>query len=188
MNYLIVGLGNPGPQYAHTRHNIGFDVLEALADSLKISFKYESKFLCEMAQYKNTGNTFYLVKPQTFMNLSGESVVKIKKFYKTENILVVHDELDIAFGAIRFKVGGSSGGHNGLKSLDTHCGNSYQRLRFGIGRDAAIPVVNYVLAVFKETERDKKEKLIKHCVSALIDYLEYRDFKRLQNFFTLKDF
>lgn len=185
MIYLIVGLGNPGSQYLNTRHNIGFEILEALADKLEISFRYESRFLCEFAVYKTSADTFYLIKPQTFMNLSGESVVKLKSFYKTDNIMVIHDELDISFGSIRYKSGGSSGGHNGLKSIDKFCGSDYQRLRFGIGRDEKIPVVDYVLSVFKEEE--KKEELVKYCVMALQDYLEYKDFKRLQNLYTLKE-
>ncbi|CBG40064.1 aminoacyl-tRNA hydrolase [Helicobacter mustelae] len=183
MTHLIVGLGNPGPQYQNTRHNIGFEVIEALADSIKISFRYDSKLLCELAQYKTKEQNFFLIKPQTFMNLSGQSVKKVQDYYKIENLLVIHDELDIPVGAVRFKSGGGNGGHNGLKSIDQNCGNTYQRMRCGIGRSALIPVVDYVLGKFEEKE---KKQMITHCVRALLEFLQNPDFVRMQNLFTIK--
>ena len=184
MAYLIAGLGNFGDQYRGTRHNVGFDILEALCDRLKVAFRYDSKLLCDIAQYKNNTESFYFIKPRTFMNLSGESVSRVRQFYKTSDLLVLHDELDIPLGSIRFKRGGSSGGHNGLKSIDKLCGNDYTRLRFGIGRSEIISVVDFVLGKFEDMGR--KDELVEHCADALEGFVENLDFTRMQNHFTLK--
>ena len=184
MAYLIAGLGNFGDQYRGTRHNVGFDILEALCDRLKVTFRYDSKLLCDIASYKNSTEAFYFIKPRTFMNLSGESVSRVKQFYKTSDLLVLHDELDIPLGSIRFKRGGSSGGHNGLKSIDKLCGNDYARLRFGIGRSEIIPVVDFVLGKFEDMGR--RDELVGHCADGLEGFVENLDFTHMQNNFTLK--
>ena len=149
---LIVGLGNPGEKYKFNRHNVGFLAVDYLIDELNAS-KISSKFKGELFKVDN----FLLLKPLTFMNLSGESVKKVKDFYKIENedIIVIHDDLDLKLGALKFKRGGSSGGHNGLKSIDSLIGNDYYRIRIGIGRpESKEEVVNFVLSDFKKEEFD----------------------------------
>ncbi len=149
--YLLVGLGNPGKQYEKNRHNVGFMVIDALIDRLNPVPIQKSAF--QGLLYKS-GDTL-LLKPQTFMNLSGKSVQAVKNFYKIENkhIIVIHDDLDLGLGALRFKRGGSSGGHNGLKSIDEHIGSDYLRVRFGIGRPQdKNDVIRYVLSDFTPKE------------------------------------
>jgi PTH1 family peptidyl-tRNA hydrolase len=134
MKYLIAGLGNIGSKYAHTRHNIGFDILDTLAKEESIIF--EDARYGSIAEYKYKGRLFILLKPNTYMNLSGKAInywLKNKKI-EIENLLVINDDLAIPFGKLRLKSGGSDGGHNGLKSIQEHLGhNQFARLRFGIG-------------------------------------------------------
>ncbi|MCF7530013.1 aminoacyl-tRNA hydrolase [Neisseria lisongii] len=132
---LIVGLGNPGQEYEQTRHNAGFWLLDELAWKWKATFKDEKKFHGMAARAAVEGGDVWLLKPQTFMNLSGKSVAALAQFYKIkpEEILVVHDELDIPCGRIKFKLGGGNGGHNGLKDIQAKLGTpNFYRLRLGI--------------------------------------------------------
>lgn len=146
---LIVGLGNPGEKYALTRHNIGFIWLQQLAAELKVSFVSEAKFhgLCASGIYQ--GEPFRLLMPQTYMNASGMAVASLCRFYQCnpEQILIIHDELDLPPGTIKLKLGGGSGGHNGLKDIITRLGNKdFWRLRIGIGHPGdRAAVVDYVL-------------------------------------------
>ena len=181
---LLIGLGNPGTPYDNTRHNIGFDVMDALAARLEIDFSKQDKFSCLLAQYKTKKSSFYLIKPTTFMNLSGQSVVKLMQFYKSDFIFVVHDDLDLPLGALRFKKGGSSGGHNGLKSIDSHCGNEYYRLRLGIGRSDRLSVVDYVLGKFEAQEMEIKKNMLMLASDALIEWMDKEDFVYIQNRYT----
>jgi len=147
---LVVGLGNPGKKYELTRHNVGFLAVDYLIDEFNASYE-SSKFKGELYKAKD----FLFLKPQTYMNLSGESVKEVKNFYKIENedIIVIHDDIDLKLGALRFKRGGSSGGHNGLKSIDEHIGNDYYRVRIGIGRpERKEMVINFVLSNFTPQE------------------------------------
>lgn len=131
---IIAGLGNPGGQYAGNRHNIGFMAVDAL--QRLASFKpWSKKFKAEISEGEIAGEKVLLMKPLTFMNLSGESVGEAMRFYKLTpgDIIAIHDELDLPAGRARVKTGGGHGGHNGLKSLDAHCGKDYRRLRLGIG-------------------------------------------------------
>jgi PTH1 family peptidyl-tRNA hydrolase len=154
MNFLIVGLGNIGPQYLFTRHNIGFMAVDYLAKQKDINFKTDR--LASVASYKAKGHTIYLIKPTTFMNLSGKAVNHWLNFYKIEkeNMLVLVDDLALPFETLRLKPKGSSGGHNGLKSIEEVLSSSeYPRLRMGIGSD--FPKgrqADYVLSNFSETE------------------------------------
>lgn len=146
---LIAGLGNPGGEYEHTRHNAGFWLLDELAWQWKAVFKEEKKFFGEVARAAQPDGDVWLVKPTTFMNRSGQAVAALAQFYKIkpEEILVVHDELDIPCGRIRFKLGGGNGGHNGLKDIQAWLGTpDFYRLRLGIGHpgDRNL-VVGYVL-------------------------------------------
>jgi PTH1 family peptidyl-tRNA hydrolase len=154
MNFLIVGLGNIGPQYLFTRHNIGFMAVDYLAKQKDINFKTDR--LASVASYKAKGHTIYLIKPTTFMNLSGKAVNHWLNFFKIEkeNMLVLVDDLALPFETLRLKPKGSSGGHNGLKSIEEVLSSSeYPRLRMGIGSD--FPKgrqADYVLSNFSETE------------------------------------
>ncbi|MBL8447528.1 MAG: aminoacyl-tRNA hydrolase [Zoogloeaceae bacterium] len=144
---LVVGLGNPGPDYAETRHNAGFWFCDALAEMLGARFAAESRFHGLVASARESG--IYLLKPMTFMNRSGLAVAVLARYFKVppDEILVVHDELDLPPGALRLKYGGGTGGHNGLKDISAHCGTAnYWRLRIGIGHPGdRQEVVNYVL-------------------------------------------
>ena len=147
---LIVGLGNPGPNYDRTRHNVGADLVLELAKSLHAEFKHESKFFGDTARVSIAGRDVRLLIPSTFMNLSGKSIAAMARFYQIapENILVVHDELDMEPGIARFKKGGGHGGHNGLRDTIKSLGNnqSFARLRIGIGHPGQANLVSdYVL-------------------------------------------
>lgn len=132
---LFVGLGNPGPEYAHTRHNAGFWWIDGLARELKVHLVPERNYwgLCVRANVN--GENIWLLQPQTFMNASGKSVAALARFFKIQpnEILVAHDELDFAPGVVKLKKGGSHGGHNGLRDIQAHMGADYWRLRIGVG-------------------------------------------------------
>jgi PTH1 family peptidyl-tRNA hydrolase len=155
MDRLIVGLGNPGTKYQHTRHNIGWDVFEEL--SFAHDLKWVDKFKGLYSVYNNEADKIYFLKPQTFMNLSGESVQPLMNFFKIplENTLVVHDELDLPFGTIAFKKGGGLAGHNGLKSIAASLGTQdFRRVRMGIGRPVHGDVSNWVLSGYTGEDND----------------------------------
>jgi peptidyl-tRNA hydrolase, PTH1 family len=153
---LIVGLGNPGPQYVNTRHNIGFMVIDKLSDKLGVTLS-QQKFNGLYGQGRiSTGHPVTLLKPQTFMNLSGKSVAPCAQFFKISppQLIVIHDELEFPFGTIRVKVGGGHAGHNGLKSIDASLGTKdFIRIRVGIGRPKRGAVSDYVLSNFTVDER-----------------------------------
>lgn len=146
---LIVGLGNPGPAYEHTRHNAGFWFVDELAHIYKASFRTDSKFGGDVCQISVDGCSLWLLKPMGFMNRSGSPTARLAGFYKIERpqILVVHDDLDLPPGAVRLKRGGGHGGHNGLRDLIAQLGgNDFSRLRLGIGHPGtASEVVDFVL-------------------------------------------
>ena len=154
--FLCVGLGNPGQQYLMTRHNIGFMAIDAIADSYNFP-DFKKKFQSEYSERKFGDNSVGLLKPQTYMNLSGSAVQATMAFYKLkpEQILVIHDDLDLIPGQIKVKLGGGAGGHNGLKSIDQAIGNNYWRMRLGIGHPGARHLVtNHVLSPFANTDHD----------------------------------
>jgi len=162
---LIVGLGNPGAQYEQTRHNAGFWFVEALARQHGASFKNENKFHGEACKLSLDGKEVWLLKPQTFMNRSGQAIAALAKFYKIEtaNILVAHDELDLQPGDIRLKQGGGHGGHNGLRDTIAQLGNNkdFQRLRIGIGHPGhSSQVTGYVLGKAQADEQRLMEDAI----------------------------
>ena len=147
---LIVGLGNPGSAYASTRHNVGFMVIDELHRRHNATNVSKAVFEGELYKFSN----HFLLKPQTYMNLSGKSIAAVKQFYKIEDVVVIHDDLDLPFGALRFKFGGGHGGHNGLKSTDAAITKEYVRVRMGIGRpEHKGEVASYVLAPFSEKEQ-----------------------------------
>lgn len=172
MKYLIVGLGNIGAEYEKTRHNIGFEVVEYLADKFEVSFKSDQ--LGSIARVRHKSRTFVLLKPSTYMNRSGKAVrywlqkEKIKK----ENLLVVLDDLNLPFGKQRLRGKGSDGGHNGLKDINQLCGGSnYARLRLGIGDEFAKGhQVNYVLGEWSKAEQDKLPEVIKKAADTALAF------------------
>lgn len=168
---LIVGLGNPGSEYEHTRHNAGFWFLDELARLKNISFKPEKKFYGEVARYKHNGEDVWLLKPTTFMNLSGQAVQALAHFYKInlDEILVVHDELDLSVDTARLKKGGGHGGHNGLRDIASKMGgNNYLRLRLGIGHPGdKNKVTNHVLKKASTDDQISIERNIERALNVL---------------------
>ena len=161
MFQLVVALGNPGPDYATTRHNIGWMLIDA-SPAFRSSI-WKSKFKGLYAEGSHKGHKFYGLKPQTFMNLSGESVQPLAAFFKIDpsKILVIHDELDIPFGQVHFKMGGGLAGHNGLKSIAASIGTDlFARMRIGIGRPVHGTVANWVLSPFGKEEQVQLPLLI----------------------------
>ncbi len=182
---LIVGLGNPGPTYKNNRHNIGFMVVDKLLQELQTANQTNKKFLGEL--YKS--GDLLLLKPATFMNLSGKSVQAVASFYKINpaDILVIHDEIDLPFGAVRIKKGGGNGGHNGLKSIDALITKEYNRLRLGIskpGRKEMVP--NYVLSNFNKEEQEQLEKFVNYAAEVAKNWLNM-DLIELKSKYSKKD-
>ncbi len=162
--YLIVGLGNPGADYARTRHNAGFLVTERLAERWRARWNYENKFNARLARTERGSRRVLLCEPQTYMNASGEAVGAVAAFYQIPlaGLVIVVDDADLALGEIRLRPGGSSGGHHGLESVEQHLGTrDYARLRIGIGRQAgAREITGYVLGRFNSTEAAQADKVL----------------------------
>ena len=186
---LIVGLGNPGDEYKNTRHNVGFMLIDELInDGGFDAVGSLSKFKGEL--YKK--GSLLLLKPQTFMNLSGNSVKAVNDFYKPERIIVIHDDIDLKFGALKFKKGGSSGGHNGIKSIDNLIGNDYERVRIGVGRSEnslnsvqilnsdnslnlgkfSSNTANFVLSNFNANEKERLKEILKYAKNGLLELVK----------------
>lgn len=154
--WLIAGLGNPGLQYQNNRHNIGFMAIDAIYQSFSFS-PWSKKFQAEIANGLINDEKTLLLKPQTFMNLSGQAIGEALRFYKLDlkNLIIIYDELDLSPGEIRVKIGGGNNGHNGIKSIDAHCGIDYCRVRLGIGRPNAKELVHqYVLGNFTKSDQE----------------------------------
>ncbi|PSK98359.1 peptidyl-tRNA hydrolase [Murinocardiopsis flavida] len=168
--WLVVGLGNPGPKYAGNRHNVGFLVVDALAERERERFKAH-KAHAEVAETRVAGVPVVLAKPRTYMNLSGGPVAGLSSFYKVpvERVLVVHDELDIEFGALKLKRGGGPGGHNGLRSVSASLSSpEYVRVRVGIGRPPGrMDAATYVLRDFSAAERKELDVAVERAADAV---------------------
>lgn len=167
---LVVGLGNPGPTYARTRHNAGFALVDELARRAGASFRNEPRHQGETARVRIAEQDVWLLKPMTFMNLSGAAVQSLSTFYRIapEAVLVAHDELDFPPGVVRLKQGGGAGGHNGLRDIMSNLGESFWRLRIGIGRPGSRDdVLNYVLGCPPQADA----RLIEQAVAAAADVL-----------------
>ncbi|MDX1347174.1 MAG: aminoacyl-tRNA hydrolase [Thiomicrorhabdus chilensis] len=172
---LIVGLGNPGDKYEQTRHNAGFWFVEEVARQYGVVFRPESKFLGEAARVQSQGLDFWLLKPATFMNRSGQSIQALANFYKipVESILVVHDELDLEPGVAKLKIGGGHGGHNGLRDTIAAMGPGFVRLRLGIGHPGhRDQVVDYVLKAPSKTDRIKIDDASYEATRVLADLVK----------------
>jgi PTH1 family peptidyl-tRNA hydrolase len=166
---LVVGLGNPGREYAGTRHNVGFMIADRLAEKRRARWNSEKKWNVEVARAPD-GVIF--VKPQTFMNLSGEAVAGLCRFFKIspDSVLIVYDDVDLPLGRLRFRRSGSAGGHNGIKSIIQHLGtDQFRRLKFGIGRndDPHGPMTGHVLGKFDSDETEAVEKSLAQAQDAV---------------------
>ncbi|WP_332065992.1 aminoacyl-tRNA hydrolase [Bartonella sp. CB189] len=153
--WLIAGLGNPGLQYQNNRHNIGFMAIDAIYQSFSFS-PWSKKFQAEISNGLINGEKVLLIKPQTFMNLSGQAIGEILRFYKLDlqNLIVICDELNLIPGKVRVKIGGGNNGHNGIKSVTSHCGTDYCRVRLGVGHPGSKDFVSqHVLGNFSEAEK-----------------------------------
>ncbi len=159
--FLIVGLGNPGSEYEYNRHNIGFLAADAIVRAHGLSGP-KKKFDSQLFEGSIAGTRVLLIKPQTYMNVSGVAVHQAAEFYKIppSNVIAIHDELDLEFGKLRIKVGGGNAGHNGLRSIDANFDVDYKRLRFGIGHPGHKDLVSsYVLHDFSKAEWQEAEKI-----------------------------
>lgn len=174
---LLVGLGNPGKQYESTRHNAGFICLDefvAKTDSMD-DWIQKKDLKCLLSTGRVGESRVLAIKPTTFMNLSGEAVRAVMDFYKlsADRVIVVHDELDIDFGQIRLRVGGSAAGHNGIKSVSQHIGEDYGRIRIGVGpkKPAAIKAEDFVLRPFDPEQQEQLPNLKRETLAVLSEYL-----------------
>jgi PTH1 family peptidyl-tRNA hydrolase len=184
---LIVGLGNPGNEYENTRHNIGFIFIDALAKNLNVSID-KKKFNGLYTETFINGEKVILLKPQSYMNLSGEVVIQYLKYFKikVEDMLVINDDLDMEFGKLRLRQDGSSGGHNGLKNIALHINTEkFKRLKVGISNNKDIDTKDYVLGHFSKEDLELLESKKEEVVNLLKDFIVL-DFDRLMNKYNKK--
>ena len=172
---LIIGLGNPGKKYIHTRHNVGFQLLDYYALKNKLEFKLSSRFNADILLTNINNEQVIFLKPNTFMNLSGDSVIKVMNYYKisTENILVFVDDINIAFSTIRIRTKGSSGGHNGLKDITLKLSTQdYKRVRIGVGSNNTKNLSDYVLSNFSVVEQEVlSNNVFETCYKIINDFI-----------------
>ncbi|MDO4499801.1 MAG: aminoacyl-tRNA hydrolase [Erysipelotrichaceae bacterium] len=179
---IIAGLGNPGKEYEKTRHNTGFLVLDAVLNKLNISLDKE-KFKAMYTIYNHKGEKVIFVKPLTYMNNSGEALAPLMKYYgvNVEDLIVIHDDLDLPVGKIRIRTNGSCGGQNGMRSIIAHLGSQeIKRVRVGIGKDARIPVVDYVLGKVSKEDKPLFDETINRAAEAVIYALD-NDFSKVMS-------
>lgn len=171
---LVVGLGNPGTKYEKTRHNLGFLTLDELAKEFAAEYKQSARFEAELAKFELTDQTIYLLKPQTYMNLSGRSIRKCIDFYKVKvgHILVVVDDAYLEFGECKLKPKGGSAGHQGLKNIEGHIGQDYARLKMGIGQPKKGQLESYVLEKFSANEMAELGHFIDQGVDAIKKWID----------------
>ena len=168
---IIVGLGNPGKKHARTLHNVGFWFVDALARKLGGDFRFEKKFDTELCRVALRATDIWLVKPQSYMNLSGGPIRGVLDYYRLrpEQLLVAHDEIDLPLGTVRLKKGGGHGGHNGIRDVVNHCGADFMRLRFGVGHPGdKSQVTDYVL----KRGSGEAEAAIQNNIDEAIDVLD----------------
>lgn len=168
---IIAGLGNPGKKHARTLHNVGFWFVDALGRKLGGDFRFEKKFDAELCRVALRATDIWLVKPQSYMNLSGGPIRGVLDYYRLrpEQLLVAHDEIDLSLGTVRLKKGGGHGGHNGIRDVVNHCGADFMRLRFGVGHPGdKSQVTNYVL----QRGSGEAETAIQNNIDEAIDVLD----------------
>lgn len=184
---LIVGLGNPGKEYENTRHNMGFMMLDHYAKDKNLNFS-KNKFGGVYTEFNKNNEKVILLKPQQYINLSGEVIKKYVDFYKInfDDLLIISDDLDMPFGKIKIKYKGSSGGHNGLKNIENHLGtNSYRRIKIGISNDKNINTKDYVLSKLSK-EDNQKLICVQNTLSDILDDYFELSFDNLMNKYNTK--
>lgn len=182
---LIVGLGNIGDKYCFTRHNVGFMIVDKLAIMKDVSFKEEKKLKCFVGKFKRGFEDIMLIKPTTYMNLSGDAVVAVMNYYKidVDDVIVVYDDLSLELGKMRFRPNGSDGGHNGIKSVIKNVGTSnIARLKIGIGPQPPIPAESFVLQNFYKDQLETLKPVLKRAIEG-IEYYFDNDMEKVQNQF-----
>lgn len=170
---VIVGLGNPGAQYANTPHSVGFEAVDAIASEIGAAWENKKAFSCLMAKGVLSGVPVLLVKPQTFMNLSGDSVAPVVKYHNATpaDLIVVQDDIDIPLGCLRIRKNGSCGGHNGIRNIIERLGSqSFIRLKVGVGKDKS-NVIGHVLGKFDPASRTTVDKVVSASVQAVASIL-----------------
>ena len=184
---VVIGLGNPGKKYEKTRHNIVFIAIDNLRKKMNISDERE-KFQALVSEKNIDGEKVIFLKPQTFMNLSGNSVIEIVNFYKLDpkkDIIVIYDDMDLSFGDIRIREKGSSGGHNGIKSIISHIGEEFIRIKCGIGakeKDA----IEHVLGEFNQTEQKDLDEILEKINNCVIEMLSVQNLDRIMQKYNKK--
>ena len=184
---VVIGLGNPGKKYEKTRHNIGFIAIDNLRKKLNVNDERE-KFQALVSEKNIDGEKVIFLKPQTFMNLSGNSVIEIVNFYKLDpkkDIIVIYDDMDLSFGDIRIREKGSSGGHNGIKSIISHIGEEFIRIKCGIGakeKDA----IEHVLGEFNQTEQKDLDEILEKINNCVIEMLSVQNLDRIMQKYNKK--
>lgn len=171
---LITGLGNIGDKYLFTRHNVGFMVVDKLAINNNLAFKEDKKLKCLMSKYKVNGEDILLIKPTTFMNLSGEGLIAVMNYYKIDvkDVLIIYDDISLELGRMRFRKNGSDGGHNGIKSVIKHLGTKdFDRLKIGIGPQPPIPSEAFVLQNFSKNQLNELKSVLNKAVEAIEFYI-----------------
>lgn len=185
---LIVGLGNPGKKYENTRHNTGFCVLDAIGKECGVDI-VQKKFRSHIATTRIHTQPVLLMKPQTYMNVSGEALMQAVNFYSIEvqNILVIYDDLDLPIGSIRLRNKGSAGGQKGVKNIIEHLHTQeFNRIRVGIGKDERVPIINWVLSSVRKEDQEDYQKAILKARDAAIHHCSHT-FMETMNQFNMKD-
>lgn len=186
---LVIGLGNPGNTYENTRHNMGWMAIDQFAKKYNIEMHLEPKFQGILGTFSINGEKTILLKPVTYMNLSGESVIKVMNFYKIDSsdILVISDDLDSPLGRIRLRAKGSAGGHNGHKNIIDHIKTEeYKRIKLGIDRSDVIPVIDWVLKKFTKDELKSLDNMFDKVNDAIYDFASGVDFVKISSKYSEK--
>ncbi len=184
---LVVGLGNPGDKYAKTRHNIGFEVINKLQKDLNIIGE-KDKFQGLLSEKNIDGEKVLFLKPQTFMNLSGNSIAAVINFYKIDvknDMIVIYDDMDLPVGKLRVKEKGSSGGHNGIKSIISHLGDEFLRIKCGIGKSKD-DTIDFVLGQFDKSEQETVDKMIESASNCALDLVRDLELGRIMQKYNKK--
>lgn len=184
---LVVGLGNPGSKYEKTRHNIGFEVINFLQKEMGILNERE-KFQGLISEKNIDGEKVLFLKPQTFMNLSGNSIIEVIQFYKIDpkkDLIVIYDDMDLPMGKIRVKEKGSSGGHNGIKSIISHVGEEFLRVKCGIGRGKD-NTIDFVLGEFSKAEQDDLNNMIRNSSDCVQDMIKNTELSKIMQKYNKK--
>lgn len=184
--YAIIGLGNPGKEYENTRHNAGYDALDYISKKYNIDIN-RIKFKGIVGEGFIEGNKVMLLKPTTYMNLSGESVRELMDFYKlsTEEIIIIYDDISLEVGRLRIRPKGSAGGHNGIKSIISHCGDVFPRIKVGVGQPDK-NLVNHVLGKFSKEDRELMEKSLEAASEAAVSIIKEGTAEAMNKFNSFK--